>query len=188
MKRRGFTLVELLMGMGVVAFVLLGSISLLNTGLKSFNKTSIDVDITNQNANTMRRISETLRQAMTATITDSGRTITFELPALGPIDPKTGERELIEPMKSDGVVRKYTVDFSAKSLKEYPSGRTLVKNLSDIDLDPNSTQYKQVYPPFQLTSIGSYRAITIHLVTRKTNIDDLRYTRMKTTTVVRNAK
>jgi hypothetical protein len=91
-------------------------------------------------------------------------------------------------MKSDGVVRQYVVDPNAKTLKEYPGGRVLIRNLSAVDLDPKSTQYNQAYPAFQLTSIGSYRAISIHLVTRKTNISDLRYTRMKTTAVVRNAK
>ena len=186
--KRGFTLVELLSGMAVLSIVLLGSINLLSTGLRSFQKTTTDVDITNQNANSMRRISETLRQAYKVTISNSGNTISYELPALGPYDPITGERELFEPMKSDGVVRQYVVDPIAKTLKAYPGGRVLIRNLSAVDLDPKSTQYNQAYPAFQLTSIGSYRAISIHLVTRKTNISDLRYTRMKTTAVVRNAK
>jgi len=188
MKRRGFTLVELMSGMAVLAFVLFGSISLLSTGLRSFSKTTTDVDITNQNANTMRRISETIRQAMNVNITDSGKTLNFELPALGPYNSITGERELFEPIKSDGVLRKYYVDSTTKTLKEYPSNRVLIRNLSMTDLDSGSTQFNQTYPVFQLTSIGSYRAITIHLVTRKTNIDDLRFTRMKTTAVVRNVQ
>ena len=186
--RRGFTLVELMSGMAVLAIVLLGSINLLGTGLRSFQKTTTDLDITNQNANSMRRISETLRQAMNVTISNSGNTITYELPALGPYDAVTGERELYEPIKSDGVIRSFVVDPVSKTVKQYPSGRVLIRNLSAVDLDPKSTQYNQAYPAFQLTSIGSYRAITIHLVTRKTNINDLRYTRMKTTAVVRNAK
>lgn len=188
MKRRAFTLVELLSGLGVFSVVMLGSVTLLVTGLKSFHKTSTDVDITNQNANSMRRVSENLRQAMNISILDSGRTVTFYMPAMGPVDPITGERELKEPLTSDGVLRRYTVDFSSKTLKEYPSGRVLVTNISNVDPQQGSTQYNQAYTPFQLTSIGSYRALTVNLITRQKVVEMDRYMRMKTTCIVRNAQ
>lgn len=188
MKSRGFTLVELLAGMTVMATVLFGTLSLLVTGMKSFRKTSTDVDITNQNANALRRVSETLRQAMSVTISNSGKTISFVLPRMGSVDPVTGEKELLEPLTGDGVSRSYVVDFTSRTLKEFPSGRTLVKNISPVDPLPGSTQYKQAYTPFQLTTIGSYRAITINLITNENIISDERFMRMKTTAVVRNAK
>jgi hypothetical protein len=174
--------------MSIMATVLFGALTLLVTGMKSFKKTTSDVDITNQNANALRRVSETLRQAMSVTISNSGKTISFTLPKMGATDPVTGEKELQEPLTSDGVARSYVVDFTGKTLKEMPSGRVMVTNICATDPQPGSSQYNQAYTPFQLTTIGSYRAITINLITTQNIISDQRYMRMKTTAVVRNAK
>lgn len=186
--KRGFTLVELLSGMGVMSAVLLGSVTLMITGLKSFQKTSADVDITNQNANSLRRVSETLRQAINVTISNSGKTITYNLPKLGAVDPLTGEKELLDPVVSDGVARSFNVDFSTGKLTSMPGNITLISSLSAKDMQTGSTQFDQQYVPFQLTTIGSYRAITITLITTQNVITDKRYMRMKTTAVVRNTK
>jgi hypothetical protein len=188
MKKRGFTLVELLSGMSTMVVVLLGTLTLLVTGLKSFKKTSSDVDITNQNANSMRKISETLRQAMNVTISNSGKTITFNLPRMGAVDPVTGEKELLEPLTSDGVSRSFNVDFAAGKLTQNPGGKILISNLAATDPLQGSSQYNQAYTPFQLTTIGSYRAITINLITTQTVVENKRFMRMKSSTVVRNAR
>jgi prepilin-type N-terminal cleavage/methylation domain-containing protein len=188
MKNRGFTLVELTTGMGILAAVLMGSATLLMTGMRSFQKTTTDVDMTNQNSNTMRRISDTLRQAMNVSISNSGKTITFNLPKMGNIDPVTGEKELKEPLQSDGVTRAFVVNFDSGKLTELPSGRVLMNTISPTDPQVGSSQYNQAYTPFQLTSIGSYRAVTINLITKKNVITDQRYMRMKTTAVVRNSQ
>lgn len=188
MKTRAFTLIELLTGMSVMSIVLLGTMTLLVTGMKSFHKTSADVDISNQNANALRKVSETLRQSMSATISNSGKTITFNLPKMGAVDPVTGEKELLEPLVSDGITRSYVVDFSTKRLIEYPGGRAIVRDISATDPQEGSSQYNSAYTPFQLTSIGSYRAITINLITTQTVVKDKRFIRMKTTAVVRNAR
>jgi prepilin-type N-terminal cleavage/methylation domain-containing protein len=186
MRKRGFTLVELMSGMTIMSMVILGSLTLLITGIKSYKRTSADVDITNQNANTVRRLSETLRQAINVSITNSGKTISFNLPKIGAVDPTTGEAELLNPVVSDGVARSYSVDFGSGKLTEQPSGRVLVKAISPTDPQVGSSQYNQAYTPFQLTTIGSYRAITINLITKQDIVADKRYSRMKTTTVVRN--
>lgn len=188
MKRNGFTLVELLAAMSTMTVVLLGTMTLLVTGLKSFKKTSTDVDITNQNANAMRKIGETLRQSMNVAITNSGKTISFNLPKMGSVDPVTGETELMEPLTSDGVLRTYTVDFTTGKLTANPGNKVLVSNISPKDPQEGSSQYNQAYTPFQLTSIGSYRAITINLITTQNVVESQRFIRMKSSTVVRNAR
>jgi Tfp pilus assembly protein PilW len=188
MKKRGFTLVELLSAMSTMTVVILGTMTLLVTGLKSFKKTSSDVDITNQNANAMRKISETLRQAINVTISNSGKTISYNLPQMGSVDPVTGEKELTEPITSDGVNRTFNVDFSTGKLTQNPGNRVLVSNIASTDPQSGSSQYNQAYTPFQLTSIGSYRAITINLITTQTVVDNKRFMRMKSSTVVRNAR
>lgn len=188
MKKRAFTLVELLTGMSILSLVLLGTMTLLVTGLKSFRKTTNDVDITNQNSNTLRKVSETLRQAINVTISNSGKTVTFNLPKVGGVDPVTGEKELVEPIVSDGVSRSYVIDFTTGKLTENPGGRVLIKDIAAKDPLPDSSQYNQAYTPFQLTSIGSYRAVTVNLITSQKLVDQSRYMRMKTTAVVRNAR
>ena len=188
MKKKAFTLVELLTGMSILSMVLLGTMTLLVTGLKSFRKTTTDVDITNSNANSVRKISETLRQAINVTISNSAKTVSINLPRLGGVDPVTGEKELVEPIQSDGINRSYIVDFTAGTLKEMPSGRILIKNISPTDPEKGSAQHNLAYTPFQLTSIGSYRAVTVNLITSQKLVEMNRYTRMKTTAVVRNAR
>lgn len=188
MRKRGFTLLELMTGLTVMAMVILGSMTLLITGLTSFKKTQSDVDITNQNAQAVRRIGEILRQAMNVQITNSGKTISFNLPKMGGVDPLTGEKEVLDPLTSDGVARSYVVDTAAGTLTEQPGGRVLIRNISDKDLQQGSTQYNQAYVPFQLTTFGSYRAVTINLITKQALVRETRFMRMKTTSVVRNAR
>jgi len=188
MRRHGFTLVELLTGMMVMMFVILGSLTLLVTGMKSFKKTTADVDITNQNALAVRRMSETLRQAMNVSITNGGKTISFNLPKMGGVDPVTGEKEVQDPLTSDGTARSYTVNFTTGTVVEQPGGRTLVKSIAPTDPLQSSSQYGQAYTPFQLTTFGSYRAVTINLITTQTLVNDVRSMRMKTTAIVRNAR
>jgi prepilin-type N-terminal cleavage/methylation domain-containing protein len=187
--RRGFTLVELLSGISVMALVVLGSMTLLVNGLRSFNRTSVDVRITQQNAQAQRRISETIRQAMSVSISNGGATVNYTLPATSLIvDPVTGEKEHVQPLVSDGVARSFVVDWAAGTLKEMPSGRVLVRNITNKDPEAGSAQYNQAYVPFQLTTIGSYRAVTINLITRDTVSTQARWMRMKTTALVRNSQ
>jgi len=188
MRRRGFTLIELLTAMTVMGFVILGTLTLLITGMKSFKKTTADVDITNQNAQALRRVSETLRQAINVTISGNGTVVSFNLPKMGAVDSVTGEAEVLDPLTSDGVARSYTVNFTSGTLVEQPGGRVLVKNLASKDPQVGSAQYNQAYTPFQLTTFGSYRAVTVNLITTQALTDQTRNMRMKTTAVVRNAK
>lgn len=188
MRRQGFTLIELLTGMTVMGFVIVGTMTLLVTGMKSFKRTSYDVDITNQNSQALRRMSETLRQAMNVTITNNGTVISFNLPKMGAVDVVTGEKEVQDPLTSDGVARSYTVNFSAGTLVEQPGGRVLATSIAATDPQVGSTQYNQAYVPFQLTTFGSYRAVSINLITTQRLVNEVRNMRMKTTAVVRNAK
>jgi Tfp pilus assembly protein PilW len=188
-RRRGFTLVELLAGVGVMSLVILGSLSLLISGLQSFRRTDADVRITQQNSQALRKISETLREAMSVTITNNGKTIMYSLPAkTAAVDAVTGERELVVPIQSDGVARGYAVDTVAGVVRELPSNRVIVRNVAPTDPEAGSAQFGQAYTPFQLTSIGSYRAVSINLITRDTVSSQTRWMRMKTTALVRNSQ
>lgn len=186
-RRRGMTLVEILVALGIVAMVILGSVSLLLSGLTSFSRTSSDAALTGTNAQGLRRVSECLRTAMSVTVSPDGRTVSYQVPALsGSTDPVTGEREYSEPMVSDGTTRSFVVNRTARTLTETATGRVLVRNITDTDPQPGSTQYGQTYAPFSVTTIGSARAVTINLITQERAANQTRYIRLKTTAVIRN--
>jgi Tfp pilus assembly protein PilW len=181
------TLVEVLTAMGIIAMVILGSVSLLLTGLQAFARTSTDVSITDDNANGLRRISESLRGAMAVTVASDGTSISYQLPARSSsADPVTGEAELREPLVWDGVTRSYSVNRIAGTLTDSVSGRVFVRKIVAFDPQPGSTQYGMSYAPFSVTTIGSARAVTINLITQDRVGTSTRYLRLKTTAVIRN--
>jgi prepilin-type N-terminal cleavage/methylation domain-containing protein len=186
-RRRGFTLVELLTGMGVMALLVLGSMTLFASSLRSLQRTSNDVTMTDQNSRALRKVSETIRQAMSVTVTNSGKTISFNLPAMtAGVDTVTGEKECIVPVVSDGVNRGYNIDFGAGVLRDTVTGKVLVRNLYSKDPDAASSLYNQSYLPFDIVMIGTHRALTINLITRDATSGQARTTRMKTTIILRN--
>jgi hypothetical protein len=159
---------------------------LMISGLRSYNRTTTDINLDQPNAQAVRRITETLRGAMNVTITNSGRTITYTLPAMSTTnDPVTGEREVLLPLVSDGVTRTFTIS-TAGVLTSNPGGRVLVRDISLTDPDTSSSTYNQSYAPFQLSPIGGGKAISITLITAATTNGQRRYTRMKTTALLRN--
>ncbi len=192
-RLRGITLPELVTTLGIMSLVLFAAVSLLLAGTRSYRRTGVDSDITIDNAQGLRKVAERLRGAMSATLSTDGTQITYWLPKYGSaVNPVTGELELQEPLASDGVERTFRVYFKNPSLKNGTltnrSGKILVSGIDGKDPSPKSTQQGQAYRPFQLTTIGSLRAVTINLVTRGTGrIGSQRYVRMKTTVILRNS-
>jgi|GEM_PF-1445829 len=188
-KRRqsGYTLMEIMATLMVMAFVVLGSTQLLSFGARTYANTSTDADLTNTNVNGSRRVIESLRQAMSIDVKNSGLKVEFFLPLrANAVDPTTGEREIIDPMVPEISARAF--EITGGKLIDVNTGRVLVRNIILTDPDPTSSQYGQPYAPFQVTTIGSRRALTINLITdRKTATGD-RYVRMKTTVLVRNSQ
>lgn len=186
MRRRGFTLVELLTGMSLVALLVLGSMALLIGSLRSFQRTDGDVTMNDATSRSVRKITETLRSAVSVTITNNGRTLSYRLPALtNGVDPVTGEREVAIPPASDGVVRSYNVDFGSGRLTD-ETGRVLVRNISSRDTEPGSTLFNSAYEPFALVTIGSRKGLTVNLIASDSTSGRLRTARIKTSTILRN--
>jgi hypothetical protein len=179
------TLIELLVASTTMMLLVLGACALMIGATKQFYSTEADVDITQSNANGVRYVTQKLRQAMGITINSSGTQVSYTMPAYSNYyDDVTGERELLDPLTSDNVARSFTV--SNGQLIDDCTGRVLVKNILAVDPDPQSSQYNQVYAPFQLTTIGSRRALTINLVTQRKISSITRFVRMKTTVIIRN--
>ncbi len=186
MKKRGFTLTELMVGMSMMAFVLFGLLSLLVFGLRSYQRTSVDVENTNKTAQSFRRMTETIRAAADVTVSADGMTLTYYLPKVGSTDAITGEAEYQIPIVSDGVARSFQV--TGGNLVDKSTNRVLVRNIATVDPDPTSSQYNQTYAPFTATTIGSRRAITLNIIALQSVRGEKRFARMKTTVLIRNAK
>jgi prepilin-type N-terminal cleavage/methylation domain-containing protein len=184
--RRGFTLVEVLLGLSLASLMVLGSMALFAGSLRSLQRTDMDVTMTDQTSNALRKVTETLRQAVSVMITNNGRTINYRLPAYSnSVDPITGEKELIVPPVSDGVMRYYNIDFGSGTLRDQ-TGRVLVRNISGTDTDSGSTLYQSTYQPFSLVTIGTRKGLTMNLVTLNATGTPRRTVRMKTTTILQN--
>ena len=185
-KNRGFTTVELLTSLGMMAFVLTAICGLFINGLRSFEKTTTDTNLNQRNAQGMRRLSETLRTAMSVTVSTDGKTISYTMPKLtAAVDAQTGEKEYIIPLVTDGTNRTFTVN-TAGELIDSVGNRKIMKKIWATDPDPNSSQFNQTYKPFSSTTIGSQRAITINLISAENVLGKLRYARYKTTVVLHN--
>lgn len=186
MRKRGFTLIELMVGMVVMGLLIIGTLTVFSQSMQGFYRTKTDIELSTENSQSIHRVADTLRSAYSMQIQDGGRKIVYTMPRISNlVDPDTGEREVLEPIQSDGVQRSFTV-ANGKLVDDH-SGRTLAENVVLVDPDPDSTQYNQQYPPFQLTTIGSRRALTINLISKNQVLGSDRYQRMKTTVIIRNS-
>jgi len=185
MRKSGFTLLELMVAMTILGFLIVGTMSVFSETMKGFYRSKTDITITADNALGMDRVAGTLRGACSMSISPDGTVLTYFLPKKSALkDATTGEIEYVEPMVPEVLARTFTI--SKGVLKDDNSGRVLAKSIVLVDPDPKSTQYQQTYSPFQLTTIGSRRALTINLITQESVLGNPRYTRMKTTVVLRN--
>lgn len=184
-KQRGLSLTELIVSSSLMVFTLIGVLALMISGLRSFERTTSDINLTQPNSQAVRRISETLRQALTVSISVDGTRVDYVLPKVGTaIDAYTGEKELITPLEPDGVKRSFEVKNG--SLTSLPEKRLLLSGIDPVDPHTSSSQYKQTYRPFQSTTIGARNAVTINLITREDVNGKPRFTRMKSTVMVQN--
>ena len=177
---------ELMVGMTTMGLLIVGAMTVFAASMKNFYTTRTDIDLTTENSLGMRRVGDTLRGAYSVQVFNNGTQVQYSMPKEAPfIDPITLEKELLDPLESDGVARSFSIVNG--QLIDDTDGRVLVENIVLIDPHPDSSQYSQVYAPFQLTTIGSKRALTINFITSDEVLDSVRYTRMKTTVIIRNS-
>jgi hypothetical protein len=186
MIRRGLTLTELLASIISMMLALTAALALQISVSKSMNRIQSDLSVSTKSSQAMRRVTENLRGAMSITLSGDGKTISYVLPKYATSsDPVTGEKELVYPLTSDGVARSFVI--SGTTLVSNPGGRVLVTNISSTDPQEGSTQYNLTYNPFQSTTIGSRRAITVTLICKETANGKTRYARMKSTVLIQNS-
>lgn len=184
-KRAGLTLVELLAASTILGMMLVGTMSLYLTCLTQYSKTSTGIDLSQQNSLGTRKVLDTLRSCMSATISSDGKTLTYVMPALSSTaDSVTGEKEYIYPLTGSASSQTFTV--SNGKLVDSSTGKTLVSNIYATDPDPKSSQYGQAVAPFTFTTIGSRKGVCVNLITRKVVNGVETYVRMKNTVILRN--
>ncbi|MBI5707478.1 MAG: hypothetical protein HZC36_10885 [Armatimonadetes bacterium] len=187
MRKRGITLVELLIGTSLLSFVLFGMTTLYISGLRSMTRANEDTVLSQSNAQGIRHVLETIREAVNVSVSEDGSTIVYNLPKRASAsDTVTGEREILIPVVSDGVSHEFYV-LDGK-LYDGDTDRVLVDNLLLEDPDSGSSQYQEYVPPFQLNTIGSGRAVTVNLITSELVGGERRSQRMKSTVLLRNAQ
>lgn len=189
MRRRqlqaGMTLLELSVGTMVMMMVLAGFLGLLSFTLRIFDDTETRIDLSQSSSLATRKLMEDLRSSMRIEIEPGGRRLHYDIPRLAnALDPITLEREVIIPLTSAGT-RTVSVN-SAGELVDEGTGEVYLRNIARTDPDPQSSQFGQEYSPFQLTTIGSRRALSINFITRQDGASGERWVRDKTTVVLRN--
>lgn len=189
MKKRGAALVEAIAASFFVAMMILASMSFMTTTLSSYHKTDVRVEMTDQGALSLRRISEQLRSAIVVEILAGGREVAFELPMLAQNpDPVTGEREYATPMVSDGIDRRYYVTENGELY--YREGqaepRRLMTGILLEDPDPQSQYHNQPYPVFDLVTVGPKKSLRIMVIAERHTTSTTERNRMSTETLLRN--
>ncbi len=190
MKRQGFTLIELLVGGAITGIVLLGIFGLFAQGLRSLRRTDVQMDMAEQSSLAIRKVTETLRSAAVYSLSQDGRTLTFQLPLTNPNpDPVTGEYEYSYPIQGDGVNH---ILYVENGKLYYQVGNNdpevLVTGISLTDPDPSSPYHTTPYPVFSATNIGSQRGIRITLITKRITRTNEIYNRMSCIVHLRNVK
>ncbi len=185
---RGFTLLELMVGLSLLSAILTGVLLMEVSAARTFNRNMAQIDISTASATSLRKVSKLLRNARDAVITNDGATIQYTLPALTDApDSTTGEREFVVPLQSDGIAHTLYVSIGTMYMRDGSGAATsVIENLSSIDPDPKSSEYGKNYAVFATSSIGSRRAVTITLILRKKGPEGYRYTRIRGTVVLGN--
>jgi len=178
---------EIIVTIGILSLALFGSLGLIITGLGSFTRSTVDLGNDEPTSQTIRKITENIRQAISVSVTNSGNTLNYTLPKMSTsADPVTGEKEYVMPLVSDGVARSYTI--SGANLVEQPSGRTLLGGLTSRDPDHSSGQFNQTYAPCVSQAAGNRQAITITLISSAMADRRIRFSKQKTTVALQNIR
>ena len=190
-KRRGFTLIEVMVGSSLTALLILYSLTLLSTSLRSMQRTDARIEMSDKGTLVIRKISEELRSAFNVTVSSDGRTLSYSLPKSNTTnDSVTGEKEYTLPMQSDGITKNYSVNSSGqlRYWENTGAARTIATGILLVDPDPASTKYNETYLNFQLLRVGTKAAVRVTLLTQRNLLSGKQNNRMTVLTLLRNAK
>ncbi len=155
-RRRGSTLVEVVIAAGLTSLVLVTSVGVYLTGMKSWVRGQANIDALSGSQRTVRYVSNELREAMEVTVTGGGTGVAYKRPA------RDGAGAFVTPLVWDGVSRSFTFDGSNLVMAADGVSRTLAKDV--LSREPASGE---AYALFSAPPAAVSRSLTIKLVCGK---------------------
>lgn len=155
-RKRGRTLVEVLIAAGISSFALVGGVGVFMAGMMSWLKGVGSMDSITKSQSSVRLMSQQLREAMSVTISGDGNTVTYQLPQ------KDESGSYVIPMTADTTNRQFVVSNGTLSQVTGNTTRTLSTNVLSTDPATNQT-----YKVFTANGGTVTRQVVIQLVTSK---------------------
>jgi hypothetical protein len=160
-RRRGATMIEVVVGAGVSVVTLIGGVGCFMAGMMSWMKGVGAMDSISKSQESVKMVSQQLREAMSVKITDSGNVVTYSLPA------KNGSGEYALPLISDGIIRKFVLSNGSLTHQVGPNSRVIADHV--LDNDPNTGS---PYTVFEANNGTVTRQVIITLVTTRQGYRD----------------
>ncbi|MCB0826987.1 MAG: hypothetical protein KDC26_12430 [Armatimonadetes bacterium] len=127
MKKRGFTLMEVIVSSVMSTVVLFGVVSLLLMVMGSWARGEGRMDGENDARQAMRAMSDELREAMLVQVDADGMGLTYRKPA------KNGAGDFTLPVAWDGVVRRLYYSNGSLWISDGATNRKIAKNVLTVD-------------------------------------------------------
>lgn len=156
-RKRGTTLIEVVLSAGISVLTLVGGVACFMSGMMSWTKGVGAMDSIASSQNASKLICQQLREAMSVTISNNGGTATFITPQ------KDESGSYVLPLVSDGVSRQFVLTTDGTlNLVVGNSTRKITSGV--LTTDPSTSATYQIFS--SNTGVVT-RRITVQVITSK---------------------
>lgn len=155
-RRRGATMIEVVVGSGISVVTLVGGVGCFMAGMMSWMKGVGAMDSISKSQDSIKLMSQQLREAMSVTISDNGATVTYKIPS------KDQSGSYVLPLASDGVTRQFKLVNG--TLSQITDGNSRVVAANVLSTDP---QTESAYKVFSANNGDVTRQVVITLITSR---------------------
>ncbi len=178
-RRRGATLVEIVVASGMTTLVLFGAILAFLSGMTNWIRGQGRMDAESQSQRAVRALSQELRQAMSVTVDVNGLGLTYRMPAVDV------NGDYVVPVVWDNVVRR--AEYNNGTVRVMTGGIEHIVSRNVILTDPLSNGGSAAYNIFTAGGGAITRQLTIMVVTRTNSARNETVTgRIRETVYLRN--
>jgi hypothetical protein len=160
-RRRGATMIEVVVGSGVSVVTLIGGVACFMAGMMSWMKGVGAMDSISKSQDSVKMVSQQLREAISVKITDNGNVVTYSLPS------KDGGGSYVLPLASDGIIRKFVVSNNTLTHEVGTDSRVIASHIMSTDPKTGNP-----YTVFQANDGTVTRQVIITLVTTRQGYRD----------------
>ena len=162
-RRKGFTLVEVLVAAGISTLALFSATAVFITGMSSWAKGQGQIDAETNSQRAVRTIANELRQAMSVFPANDGMSLDYRLPQLD------GNGDYVIPIVWDGIDRSIYYQNGEIKIEEDGVARVICRNVETLDYGAENEPPYQIFTP----APGAItRQMTIQIVTRTNGAKD----------------